>query len=673
MSIDLGPKEREELLKRSIEEYEHDIKYRNKREPDWLGVDEMYYGKKKKSLVTRANVHVPKMLGTTETFTSKVDDTPFMQYDAMEEGDRPKVPKLNAILNRERRDGLWDIIDVVGKKECALYGRQTYKKFSTNEGGFKDYFEPMAITDFYIDPLAGGLKPLEYGRHMGHDNIIKSRWELEGKQYNKKAVGRLVRKLDGDSDADNKYRSKSNTREALGLSEAVLYNEESVKLTEHYTMYRGEWWYILMSVDFKEAVRMQKLTDVMLEGELPFLTWAIFPRIDEFYTPGLGELIKEPNIIQNIILNQMLDNNAYQNYGMTAYDSTKITNPAELKPRPMGKVAVNGDPRAAVMKMSFPNLDNGVAMYNLVEQIFDKETGVNSAAKGMPNSKRMSATEFAGLLDQVADAFIKSNKLYKGALYRLMKLFYLGVEKNMSQNQRVKILGAEGYEWASVNGKDLKGNYDIIISTGAQEEQNKNLMRDRWNDYITRNRENPRLNQKFLDEKEAQIMGMEESEIQRLLNPEMESDWESLAEAARENELMLGKEVEPNKSATTGHVEKHLMYLRKTQNLKPEVRKRIIEHSKAELEFARKNKELTVNKLIEKEVGAQALELNEEAQRVVENPTPSRGIATPDGVDPAAFAAALQGQGPGAATQGADNFTEQTRLDAVRQSPTTGV
>ena len=77
----------EEIIRQCIEEYDHALEYREKRETDWLSIDELYYGKKKKSLVTRANIHVPKMQGTIETFLSKIDDSPFIRYEAMEEAD----------------------------------------------------------------------------------------------------------------------------------------------------------------------------------------------------------------------------------------------------------------------------------------------------------------------------------------------------------------------------------------------------------------------------------------------------------------------------------------------------------------------------------------------------------------------------------------------------------
>ena len=301
--------------------------------------------------------------------------------------------------------------------------------------------------------------------------------------------------------------------------------------------------------------------------------------------------------MQNIIVSQILDNNAYRNYGMKAFDATKVPKKSQLVPRPGGTIAVNGNPNEIIKDITFPDLSNALATYRMLDGIFDSEVGVTSQAKGTPNTKRMSATEFAGLLDQTADRLFTANKTYADCLRRIAYLFLLGVEQNLSRNQRVRILGATGYEWKEVSAKDAKGEFDILISTGLTDEQNRNMERDRFGDYLTRARQNERLNQKFLDEKEAQIMGMDPGEIQRLLNPEMEGDWEIIAEAAAENEEMLSKDTKVNRGATSGHVQKHLDYIMKT-DLPEKIRTRILKHAQEEVAVVLKNADYNANKAI---------------------------------------------------------------------------
>lgn len=595
--MQLSKTKREALLTQVIEERSHALKYRQKRENKWAEVDDLYFGKKKASLVTRANIHIPKVYGTIETFISKTDDPPYIYFEAMEEGDRPKAPKLNALLKHFSNKEDWELKDIMAKKQAAMYGRTIYKKFSDSKGGFSDYLDVIDVLDYLIDPMAGGVSPMTSAKYMGQENLIRSKYELRDDIYDQAAVKRLARKLSADSEADSSQSPKQIRRSALNLSQAVLTSQDSLVLTEWYTHFEGEKYYVLFSPDYMEAVRVEKLSEIIGADEFPFASWAVYPTLSEFWTPGLGELMIETNKVQNIIMSQVIDNNAFRNYGMKAYDATKVPKKSQLTPRPMGIIGVNGNPNEIIKDITFPDLSNALATYRMLDGIFDSEVGMTSQAKGTPNTKRMSATEFAGLLDQTADRLFTANKTYSNCLKRVAYLFLIGVEQNLKRNQRVRILGAGGYEWKEVSAKDAKGQFDILISSGITEEQNKNMERDRFREYLRDARANERLNQKFLDEKEAQVMGMDQGEIERLLNPEMEGDWEIIAEAAAENEEMLSKDIKPNKGATSGHVQKHLDYVMKT-DLPDKIRSRVLKHAQEEVGFVLKNVEYNASKVI---------------------------------------------------------------------------
>lgn len=599
MSTPLSKTKRDDLVLQCMQEYDHDLKYRQKREPTWQEIDDLYYGKKKPSLISRANVHIPKMQGTIDTFVGKIDSSPYIKFKPEEEGDAQEAQALNKFLDRTRNDGDWDLIDVLGKKEAALYGRQTYKKYATSENGYTDYLEPLDILDFLIDPRAGGLDPIAKAQHCGQDNLIKSIYDLKDPNlYDQAAVKRMAKKLTSDRDVDNRYNSHQLRRYSLNLSDAILISQDSIKLIEWYTHFEGEKYYVLFSYECQEAVRVCPLKEVFKHNKFPFVSWALFPRLGEFYTPGLGELTKEPNIIQNVIMSQLLDNNAYRNYGMKAYDQNKVSNPKELTPRPMGKIAVDGNPADAIMDIKFPDIQNAQQAFNLVEVTYSRETGVNTQAKGTPNTKRMSATEFAGLIDEMADRFFTANHTYKTCLRQIGELWLENVAQFMTKDYKMKVLGASGYETVYVSYRTAKLPMEVIISTGIEAEQADLAERDRFTAYREANKDNERINQKFLDEKAAQYAGLEDYEIDRLLHPEYEGDWKSLSEAAQENEWMLKKDIELNKSATLAHVQKHLDFLRTQNNLPPKTYARILAHARDEMPLAQENEDLTIKKFM---------------------------------------------------------------------------
>ena len=268
--MSLSKTKREQLLTQVIEEYEHALKYRQKRENKWAEVDDLYFGKKKTSLVSRANIHIPKVYGTIETFISKVDDPPYIYYEAMEEGDRPKAPKLNALLTHFSNKESWELKDILAKKQAAMYGRTVYKKYSDSKDGFSDYLEVIDVLDFLIDPMAGGITPMTSAQYMGQDGIVRSKYQLKDDIYDSAAVKRITRELTADSETDTSRSPKQIRRSALGLSQAVLTSQDSVVLTEWYTHFEGEKVYVLFSYDYKEAVRVEPLKEIIGSEEFPF-------------------------------------------------------------------------------------------------------------------------------------------------------------------------------------------------------------------------------------------------------------------------------------------------------------------------------------------------------------------------------------------------------------------
>jgi|15BtaG_2_1085339.scaffolds.fasta_scaffold00965_7 hypothetical protein len=654
----ISNKNRQQIILRSLKERAHALQYRQKRESKWQLVDDLYHGYKKPSVVTRANVHIPKMHGGIETFVSKIDDPPYINFEAQAPQDMKRAFRLNALKDLDYVNGDWELVDILGKKMGAKYGRCVFKKYSTSEDGFTDYFDLVDVLDFYIDPTAGGLFPMRHASYLGHDNIIKSTHDLsDPKKYDQEVVEKIATKMTADSQADNDHQSLQKRRQSLGLSQAVLIEEESIRLSEHYTTFNGEKYIVLLAPDFNDAVRVVKLADVYPSGDYPFATWAVYPDALEFWTPGVGELLIEVNIIQNISMSQMLDNITMRNYNMKAYDMTKVPDKSQLIPRPQGLIAVNGDPRTIIQDIMPPEIDQSLALYNTMDRVNETETGLNRQSKGMPNSKRMSATEFAGLIEQTADRFFSANRTYKSAMRRVAQLYAKGIQQNMTKKRQVSILGASnGLEWFEVSKSEIKGSFDVVISTGALMENEDKAKREAKLLYIKENRENPSVNKFMLNEVEALAAGFTASELPRLLNPDLEGDWEIIGEAHEENERLLRGDVESNPGSTTGHVQVHLDFARKTRDLTDEQRERVIKHAKAELEFAAKNEEGKVRELIQKRRNQNLRSAPGEEQPLPPSPPNSE----------AALAAIQEAQGSNPLLV---DESEAVRQEAIAQAP----
>lgn len=619
----------ENLVTQSCKERKHALEYRNLRQPKWAKTDELYFGNKRKSLVSRANVHLPILNGAIETLLSKTDEMPDLSFDPTTQADRPKTQDANSLLRIDMDLNDWESIDVYGKKECYMYGRAIEKKYSsTTNGDFTDHRDLVACIDFLIDPNAGGLKPFEKGRFCGHENIIKTKFELEDKDlYDQKAVKEIVSKIESDAKADDPHRSHQKRKQAQGLQNFAYVSDDAVNLTEWYTTYQGVRYYILFSPYAKKAIRVEKLKDLFSDDEFPFSSWAAFALEGEFWSPAPAELFHDINYAQNILSSQLMDNAAFRNYGMKAFDKTKIPNPNQLDPRPQGRIAVNGNPNEAVMDIKFPSIGENLQLMNWLSVRFDTDTGVTQQAKGVPTSKRMSATEFNGLLDQVADRVLTYNKQYTAHYRRLARLYLTGLKDNLTRKRRISVLGAQGVTNSFVNKDSLDFQSDVLIKVSLKDQADAQKTRDEQLAFFNNNRQTQGLNTKFMAEKEAELVGFSQDEVARLTNPQLEGSWRVVAEAHQENERLLTKAHEPNPAASTQHVEVHLDFLKSNSDLTDAQRKRIIKHAEAEIAIADENARLSVTRYLTSRIQQNLATLGPEQAPASQGPTPPAPVA----------------------------------------------
>lgn len=623
--------DKEKIIAQCVKEYNHAIDYRRKRETRWRSVDEFYNGKKRPSLVTKANVHIPVLKGGVDTFISKIDEPPYIAFEAQRVQDERAVEYTQSSMDLDYINNDWELVDTAGKTIATKYGRCIYKKFATNEKSFKDYFFELDVLDFYIDPMAGGSDPMGRAKYMGHDNIVKSIFELRGSKYDEEAVESIAQKLTDDSQVDNKNMSRQSRRSTLNLSEAVLTSEDSIKLTEHYTTYEGKRYKVLLSIEHQEAIIIEELEKLSKGADWPFATYAIFPDPLEFWTPGVGELLLEPNMVQNTLMSQMLDNITNRNYSMMAYDATKIKNRKDIRFRPNGRIAINGDPSKAIQNLTPVDISPAIQLFNNYTASIDTETGVNRNAKGAPVSKRMSATEFAGLIEQTAERFLSANRTYKACMRRVAKLYRQGLITHLDASRAISVLGPDGgKQWVKMTKDDIAtdAHFTIKIQTGALAENASMAEKERRLGFVTRNRENQRVNQVMLDEVEALASGFSREDLPRLMNPELEGSWDIISDAHAENEELLKRKVEPNRAATTGHVQIHMNYAKRTPGLTAKQRERIIKHAEEELEYAAQNEEDNVREAQQRQRarGIQSAGMGMEGEAPIQAPPPAMAV-----------------------------------------------
>jgi len=597
---------KDEILKQSLKEYDACLKYRAPRiTSSWHLNEDAYFMRRGKVIRGRHNLKFGDMQGFLDTFISKIDEPPQIEFEPTNEADYRKADKVTLILKQQARPdrGDWNFKDLLGKKQAGLYGRCIMKFFAVSDPEYKSELILVDPYDFLIDPMAGGLDT-EDAMFMGHDNIFKTIFALENDdRYSKEQVAKMkLEFVKATMDDDNENQEKENRHSIFGYN-ARLYkhqSEDTVKLTEWYTTYEGRRYICTFELSSKTWLRVELLSDVFQTPEYEngdplwnMDSWATHPDAHEFWTPSPCDQVREGYIAEEILVNQSFDNRQYKNFGMKVYDSEVIDNPAMLEPRWSGLVSAtipegtNKTIQNSIYQIQYPSLDDTTILHNLIDGKISKNSGITPSIQGQSEDDKKVGV-FEGEQANTADRLATYEKSYSRFWIKMGKRFVNGLKEHMPEELAIKRIGKKGLQWDKLIKKDLDTDFDIVVK-GLNAELNADARkrRDRYQ-VLSGTLALPEVNTVVGLETMFELSGFSPELVKELLDPQSQGNKEIIAEGAEENETMLTEDVKPNEGATTDHIRKHVDFL-KNEELEPEVKDRIMFHIQAEMEFARSN------------------------------------------------------------------------------------
>lgn len=600
----------DEIASQAMEEYDIALEFRHNRLLDWNKNYELYSVKKVEGLKNRANICLPIMSGFVDTLQSKIDEPPAINFEKTEEADHKLVKKVNALfqVDSAQNHGNWKWKDILSKKDAIFCGRAIFKYFADSvQDKYRSHLVGIDPYDFLFDPWGGG-EDMENGMFMGVENIFMDKYELERQRHGiaSDRINKLINSGTGDEnnrqDADNKYNEKAARFQLMGVNieNTKLFKVYGYNLTEWFNTYKGKRYAVLMDMKTGTWLKVRPLKTVFTtideytdDALWPFGSFA--PKADRynFWSVAPADDVREINYTANVLINQALDNRQKVNYNMRAYDIKMFKDPKMLRYRPDGLVpasSADGNIRNGIYEFETKELAirGSIDMISYLDQMTGRATGVTADAQGASEEDKVGI--YFGNMQQVADRLGLYNKSYGNMYIKLGKLYFNGLCEHLIDERSVRILGEKGVEWEKLTNDEIKEkNLDIIIKGGSQEVQLEEVNKKRKLDFLARNIQNQLVNQEWRLKEEMLFSGYDEADVKNAMDQTSQEDLDILAEAAQENQdLFAGKEVEPNKGATAGHVQKHKDFAEKN-DLTKEQFDRIMEHTLAEIPIAAAN------------------------------------------------------------------------------------
>lgn len=547
----------------------------------WHLNENLYYGVKPANADARANVDLGRMSEFISSYLSKIDSPLTFKFQKRKESQLKRVQRLNALKQADAGIDFWDMKDLAGKKQCLLYGRAIYAYYADSINGYKAHLENVDVYDFLIDPAAGGLD-IERARYMGRYGVIKDRSELKNNDsYINAEVKRLLESNGNATEKPDEEANKQNRRNAQDTQgEHQIVDTEKFIFWEWFTTYKGERYYLLMQ-EGGCAIKVEKLVDIFPatkhfpHGAWPFWTYAASPDITEFWTPAPADQVRDIFMVQNVTINQTLDNVEEHNKPMKVVNVGAVENLAELKYRKGGYIkSKNGfDVDKAVQLLRPSTIETPLILFDKLEQIQEKASGVTSAAKGAADEDKVGIYE--GNQAAAADRFGLMNKSYAFGYKRFAQLYEMGVRNHLTKTVAIDIIGPEGIETEQVSKRDIfrkDEDFNVLVEASNAEDQASAVDKKNKLGFLGGQAANPIQSPKKAYEIGAKIAGFNDDEIKELLDTSEYGEARLMSEAARDIEMLLdGKQIKPNRAANVAYKQKFVNYLQDhDEDLSPE-------------------------------------------------------------------------------------------------------
>ena len=612
---------RAKIISQALNEVAFARNYKQSKTGNWKLNEDLYYGRKAKSIESRANVDLGQMASFVHTILSKVDNPLVFKFTKRKESQVDRVNKLNALRTSDADRDNWDIKDIAGKKQGVIYGRAIYSYYAESENGYVPHLDNIDVYDFLIDPSAGGLD-IEKARYLGDYGVVLSRDDIkDGVKSGAFLKTESQRLLDGSGNNTESNQEKTNklnriTATGIASTEKEMQDKDKFKFWRWGTTYGGKRYFLLLCEDGANAIEVVELKDKFKSDLWWYWSWASFIDLTEFWTPSYCDYVREIFMAQAVSINQMLDNGEQITKPQTVVNVTAIENLTELKYRRDGVIKVKGafDINKAFQRVEVPSINTPIQVFTTLESIQEKASGVTAAAQGVSENKSSSKVAiYQGNEAAVADRFGLLNKSYSFGYKRFALLYLNGIDEHLVKKQAIDILGPDGINVTMVSRRDIfrkDDKFGIMVEASnaelalSAEEKASKIAFLQAQAIVQPPVQNP--NKAY--ELGAAIAGFDAEAIRQLQDMSDFGTESLMSKAERDIERILdGENILPNQAATTAYMQRIVDYMTNNQeSLKIEDFRRLAVYADSLKEVIARNMMRQANEMLFKQQMEQA-------------------------------------------------------------------
>lgn len=415
--------------------------YRQRRHDDWnenyqLYRDKVIYNR----LTQRQTINLPVMKTEIRTLLKDVDDLPILYFENLDNDKTAEVFKNEYWKVTDTLNNM-SLQDIVDKRQVLLFGRSS-DQWQVKDGKVKQtILDPMdLLVSKYIDPY-----DLNSSRFMSHINIYVPLSQLENNtKYDAQAIYDLKvfyateMGLIKAAENEQNFNDKAQKLAELGVLDAyspvlgevlveielqfVFRDRESRKgkvFEDQIFLYTiAEGMAILLKQPLEEAIGETK--DHFWRTHYPYNTWADDLERQDFWSDGVGDIIRTPNKVLNTLYAQLVENRALRNMNMNVFNSSiEGFVPQTWTPQAWGMYGIplqQGQKLSdAFMQLPVADLSESLDEMQFIIGMVEKGTGATQTQQGVQNQKQITLGEVQLALGEAKERVKGMSKFYTPA------------------------------------------------------------------------------------------------------------------------------------------------------------------------------------------------------------------------------------------------------------------
>jgi hypothetical protein len=425
--------------------------YQFRRYEDWNENYDFYRGHPPVNrLIQRQTVHIPLMKLSIRTLLKDVDDMPVLYFENLDNDKQAEMFK-NDYWEWTVKQNNMTVQDIVDKKQVFLYGR-SFDQWQIIDGKVTMTIQdPVDIrVDRYCNPY-----DIDSARFLIHTNIFIPLSSLKlNPDYDQDQIEELEmwyatqQGLIKAAENETAMQAKEKKLADLGVLDAYapVLGETYVELSLHfvfrenesftdtkgntskiepqyYLYVLAEGYRILMKKPLEEVIGVTK--DHFWRTHLPYVTWADDVERQDFWSDGVGDIIRTSNKIINVYFSQQVENRTLRSMGMQFYDQSVSADfrPQSMQPQAFGWYGLPGKPSEMLHRVDIPDLSDVTNDIEFLIGLNEKATGATATQEGAQTQRAVTLGEVQLLLSEAKSRIKGMSKFYTPAWERRGLLF----------------------------------------------------------------------------------------------------------------------------------------------------------------------------------------------------------------------------------------------------------